>query len=311
MTSRRDFIKTLSAATVGVGLAGIPFELLAKKDIIKITVLHTNDVHSRIEPFPDNDPKFPGMGGVAQRAAIINDIRNKEKNILLLDAGDIFQGTPYFNLFKGEVEMKLMSQLKYDAGTIGNHDFDNGVNGLAEMMQYANFPLLNCNYDFTGTAMAGKTKPYKIFEMDGARIGVFGIGIELKGLVPDKMYGKTVYLDPMEKAAVTAHHLKHNEKCDVVICLSHLGYKYPDGKISDDVFAKKSLNIDLIIGGHTHTFIDTPFKYSNRDGKPVYIAQVGWAGIKLGRIDFFIEKKNRIVKAEGSSLKISNKTIAV
>lgn len=311
MTSRRDFIKTLSAATVGVGLAGIPFELLAKKDIIKITVLHTNDVHSRIEPFPDNDPKFPGMGGVAQRAAIINEIRNKEKNVLLLDAGDIFQGTPYFNLFKGEVEMKLMSQLKYDAGTIGNHDFDNGVNGLAEMLQYANFPLLNCNYDFTGTAMAGKTKPYKIFEMDGARIGVFGIGIELKGLVPDKLYGKTVYLDPMEKAAVTAHHLKHNEKCDVVICLSHLGYKYPDEKISDEVFAKKSLNIDLIIGGHTHTFIDNPFKYSNRDGKPVYIAQVGWAGIKLGRIDFFIEKKNRIVRADGSSLKISNKTIAV
>lgn len=311
MTSRRDFLRTLSAASLGVGLNGIPFELLAAKDIIKITVLHTNDVHSRIEPFPDNDPKYPGLGGVAQRSALINEIRNKEKNVLLLDAGDIFQGTPYFNLFKGEVEMKLMSQLKYDAGTIGNHDFDNGIDGLADMLQFAKFPLLNCNYDFTGTAMAGKTKPYKIFEMDGARIGVFGIGIELKGLVPEKLYGKTLYLDPMEKAAYTAHRLKVVEKCDVVICLSHLGYKYPDEKISDDVLAKKSLNIDLIIGGHTHTFIDTPFKYYNRDGKPVYIAQVGWAGIKLGRIDFFIEKKNRRVKAAGYSLKISKKTIAV
>ncbi|HNR20070.1 MAG TPA: metallophosphoesterase [Bacteroidia bacterium] len=311
MTSRRDFIRTLSAASVGVGVTGIPFELLAKKDIIKITVLHTNDVHSRIEAFPDNDPKYPGMGGVAQRAAIINEIRNKEKNVLLLDAGDIFQGTPYFNLFKGEVEMKLMSQLKYDAGTIGNHDFDNGVDGLADMLKYANFPLLNCNYDFRNTAMEDKTKPYKIFEMDSARIGVFGIGIELKGLVPDKLIGNTKYLDPMEKAAVAAHYLKHTEKCDIVICLSHLGYKYPDEKISDDVLAKKSLNIDLIIGGHTHTFIDTPYKYYNRDGKPVYIAQVGWAGIKLGRIDFFIEKKKRIVKGEGTSLKISKKTIAV
>ncbi len=311
MTSRRDFIRTLSAASVGVGLTGIPFELLAKKDILKITVLHTNDVHSRIEPFPDNDPKFPGMGGVAQRAAIINEIRNKEKNVLLLDAGDIFQGTPYFNMFKGEVEMKLMSQLKYDAGTIGNHDFDNGVDGLADMLQYANFPLLNCNYDFRNTAMEGKTKPYKIFEMDGALIGVFGIGIELKGLVPDKLYGNTKYLDPFENAAATSYRLKNIEKCDVIICLSHLGYKYPDGKMSDDMLAKQSLNIDLIIGGHTHTFIDTPFKYSNRDGKPVYVAQVGWAGIRLGRIDFFVEKKNRTVKADGTSLKISKKTIAV
>jgi 5'-nucleotidase len=311
MTNRREFIKTLSTASMGLGLTGIPFELLAKKDITKITILHTNDVHSHIEPFADNDPKFPGLGGVAQRSVVINEIRNKEKNVLLLDAGDIFQGTPYFNLFKGEVEMKLMSQLKYDAGTIGNHDFDNGIDGLANMMQYANFPLLNCNYDFSQTVMADKTLPYKIFERDDVRIGVFGIGIELKGLVPDKLYGKTIYLDPMEKAAITAHHLKLKEKCDLVICLSHLGYRYPDEKVSDDVLAKKSLNIDLIIGGHTHTFIDTPFKYFNRDKKPVYIAQVGWAGIKLGRIDFFVEKKSRNIKADAHTIKISNKTRAI
>ncbi len=306
MNSRRDFLKTLGASAMGLGLTGIPFDVLAKKQIVKITVLHTNDVHSRIEPFPANDAKYPGLGGVAQRSAIINEIRNQEKNVLLLDAGDMFQGTPYFNLYGGELEIKLMSKMGYDAGTIGNHDFDNGVDGLAKQLMHANFPLLNANYDFRETPMEGKTLPFKIFEKDGVRIGVFGIGIELAGLVDKKMYGKTKYFDPLENAAITAHKLKRIEKCDLVICLSHLGYKYPDDKVSDEVLAKRSLNIDLIIGGHTHTFINNPYKYKNRDGKDVLVAQVGWAGIKLGRIDFFVEKKFRNIKATASTIKIIN-----
>ncbi|MEO8149507.1 MAG: metallophosphatase [Bacteroidia bacterium] len=293
MSNRRNFLKQISAASVLAGLGTFPIDAFAKKNIVKITVLHTNDVHSHIDPFPDNDPKFAGMGGVPQRAAIINQIRNEERNVLLLDAGDIFQGTPYFNIYGGELEMKLMSQMGYDASTIGNHDFDNGMDGLLKQLPHANFPLINCNYDFSETVLNGKTIPYKVFDRDGIRIGVFGIGIELAGLVDSRLFGKTVYLDPMVKAAEYAHHLKHNEKCDLVICLSHLGYQYPDTKVSDVILAKKSANIDLIIGGHTHTFIDTPYSCFNREGKQVLVAQVGWAGIKLGRIDFYVEKTLR------------------
>lgn len=273
--------------------------------MVKIVILHTNDVHSHIEPFADNDPKYPGLGGVAQRAVIINQIRNEEKNVLLLDAGDIFQGTPYFNLYGGELEMKLMSQMGYDASAIGNHDFDNGVDGLSKQLVHAKFPLLCANYDFSKTSMSGKTQPYKIFEKDGIRIGVFGLGIELKGLVDSRNYKETVYLDPLPKAAEYSHLLKKEQKCDIVICLSHLGFKYPDAKISDEVLAKKSSNIDLIIGGHTHTFIEEPYRYYNRESKPVLVAQVGWAGIKLGRIDFYAEKKSRKIFADGRTVKVS------
>jgi 5'-nucleotidase len=308
MQSRREFISRAAAGTAFLSLCGIPFDAFSAKEMVKIVVLHTNDVHSHIEPFADNDPKYPGLGGVAQRAAIINRIRNEEKNVLLLDAGDIFQGTPYFNLYGGEVEMKLMSQMGYDASAIGNHDFDNGVDGLSSQVKNASFPLLCANYDFSKTSMNGKTQDYKIFEKENIRIGVFGLGIELKGLVDQRMYKETLYIDPLQKAAEISHLLKKEKKCDLVICLSHLGYKYPDDKVSDEVLAKKSMNIDLVIGGHTHTFIDSPYKYFNRENKPVMVAQVGWAGIKLGRIDFYIEKKSGKIFAEGNTVKVLTKS---
>ncbi|MFI5220655.1 MAG: bifunctional metallophosphatase/5'-nucleotidase [Bacteroidia bacterium] len=304
MNSRRQFIKNISAGAAVATLSGIPLDAFAKKEMVKLTILHTNDVHSRIEPFPDNDPKYPGMGGVAQRAALINKIRSEEKNVLLFDSGDIFQGTPYYNYYGGELELKLMSMMKYDASTVGNHDFDNGIEELAKQLKNASFPLLNCNYDFTETAMQNKTLPYKIFNKSGITVGVFGLGIELKGLVDGKLYGKTVYQDPLQKAAATAHTLKKEKKCDLVVCLSHLGFKYPDDKVSDVVLAKESLNIDLILGGHTHTFIDDPYKYYNRDGKEVLIAQVGWAGIKLGKIDYFFEMKTKKSIVEASTVKV-------
>ncbi|HKR03590.1 MAG TPA: metallophosphoesterase [Bacteroidia bacterium] len=303
--NRRDFLKKISAGAALATLGGIPLDAFAKKELVKITVLHTNDVHSHIEPFPDNDPKYAGMGGVAQRSAMINKIRSEEKNVLLFDSGDIFQGTPYFNLYGGELEMKLMSMMQYDASTIGNHDFDNGIEGLAKQLPNATFPLLNCNYDFSSTVLKDKTPPYKIFDRDGIKIGVFGLGIELKGLVDPKLYQKTIYLDPLQKAAETAHLLKKEKKCDLVICLSHLGFKYPDEKVSDIVLAKKSMNIDLILGGHTHTFIDDPYKYINREGKEVLIAQVGWAGIRLGRIDYYFETKTKKSTANATTLKVS------
>ncbi|MEO5571203.1 MAG: metallophosphatase [Bacteroidia bacterium] len=308
INNRRHFLKKISAGAALATLGGIPLNTFAKKDLVKITILHTNDVHSHIEPFPDNDPKFAGMGGVAQRAAIIKKIRSEEKNVLLLDVGDIFQGTPYFNLYGGELELKLMSMMKYDASTIGNHDFDNGIEGLAKQLPNATFPLLNCNYNFSSTILKDKIDPYKIFIKDGITIGIFGLGIELKGLVDPKLTGKTIYLNPLEKAAVTAHHLKKEKKCDLVICLSHLGFKYPDEKVSDIVLAKQSMNIDLILGGHTHTFIDDPYKYINRDGKEVLVAQVGWAGIKLGRIDYYFESKSKKSITTATTLKVSKKT---
>ena len=308
MSSRREFIRTTLLGTAGVAAWNfIPLEALAYKDVVKISILHTNDVHSRIDPFPLNDPKYPGMAGVARRAEIINQIRKEEENVLLFDAGDIFQGTPYFNFYKGELELKLMSQMQYDAATIGNHDFDNGIEGLHKQLPNAAFPFICSNYDFSDTVMKNKTITHKIFEKGGIKIGVFGLGVELYGLVPKQLYKNTIYLNPITKANEMSTLLKNELKCDVVICLSHLGYEYTIKKISDRILAESTENIDIIIGGHTHTFLEKPTVALNRKGKDVLINQVGWAGINLGKVDLFFEinTKNKSVK---SSLKnISHK----
>jgi 5'-nucleotidase len=310
MSNRRDFLKTVGSGLALAGLSWHPLDVLAKHDIEKITILHTNDVHSHIDPFPENDPKWAGLGGVARRSALIRKIRAEEKNVLLLDVGDVFQGTPYFNVYGGEIEFKMMSEMGYDASTIGNHDFDHGMEELVKQLPNASFPFICSNYDFSDTVMNQKTIPSKIFTKGGIKIGVFGLGIELRGLVDQKLYGNTRYLDPVEKAAYQSHYLKKEMKCDLVICLSHLGYKYKEEKISDEILAKQSLNIDLILGGHTHTFLDEPARYRNREGKEVLVAQVGWAGIKLGRIDFYVEKNSGRSESIGSTVKVSEKSIA-
>ncbi|HET6243952.1 MAG: metallophosphatase [Bacteroidetes bacterium] len=310
MSNRRNFLKQAIIGGTGfLGLNAIAFDAFAKKEIVKLTILHTNDVHSHIDPFPANDPKFGGLGGAARRAALVKKIRNEEENVLLLDAGDIFQGTPYFNLYGGELELKLMSQMGYDASTIGNHDFDNGLEGLEKMLPHANFPLICSNYDFSNTIMKDKTIPYKIFIKDGLKIGIFGLGIELAGLVDKKLYGDTVYMDPMQYAAKMSYMLKHELHCDLVICLSHLGFKYNSNKISDVILAKKSKNIDLIIGGHTHSFLEKPLIYNNSDNQEVVVSQVGWAGIRLGRIDFFFERRKSKKSFQGTSLIVSEKSL--
>lgn len=290
--NRRRFLQNLSALSFGAALGNIPLQALAEKlDIEKITILHTNDVHSRVEPFPLDGGKYQGLGGAARRATIIDTIRKEEKNILLLDAGDIFQGTPYFNAFHGEVEMKLMSAMGYDAATIGNHDFDDGIETLSKQLNNASFSMLNCNYNLQNTPLFNKVLPYKIFKKNGIKIGVFGIGIELQGLVPSKCYGDIQYQNPVEKANKYAAILKHDYNCNLVICLSHLGLKYESNeKISDIKLAQQSKNIDLIIGGHTHTLLPIPITIQNTDNKEVTINQVGWAGIALGRLDFYFEK---------------------
>lgn len=290
---RRKFIKSVAATSLITSLGGFPLSAFAKDDLIKLTILHTNDLHSRIEPFPMDGSRNEGLGGAARRATLIQKIRSEVEHSLLLDAGDIFQGTPYFNFFLGELEFKLMSAMKYDAATIGNHDFDAGVEGLAKQLPLANFPLLNANYDFSDTELNGKIKPYKVFQKGNLKIGVFGVGIKLEGLVAAEMYKNTKYLDPLKKANHYAKMLKEEEKCDLVICLSHLGYKYKGDKISDIVLAQQSKNIDVIIGGHTHTFMKSAETFINLDQKEVIVNQVGWAGMMLGRLDFYFERNRK------------------
>jgi 5'-nucleotidase len=295
--SRREFLR-LSALGAGVAaLAQLPFASYAGFDEeVRLTILHTNDWHSRLEPFPMDGSKFQGQGGAALRAKLIQQIRLEEKNVLLLDAGDIVQGTPYYNLFGGDPEIQLMNEMKYDACTIGNHDFDNGLDGLAGMVSKAQFPFLSANYNFTNTVLAGKILAYKVFVFDRVRIGVFGLGINPDELIGVRQFGDTKYEDAMEKARSTAALLKNQAHCDLVICLSHLGYKYNEKKYSDVHLAGESEDIDLIIGGHTHTFLDFPVSFSNKNDKLVTINQVGWAGLRLGRIDYhFFGRKNNIL----------------
>lgn len=286
---RKEFLKK-TIYLVGFGaLANSPVKLLAKAEPKTLIILHTNDWHSRIDPFPAIDKKWGGKGGAAARAKLISEIRAEQKEILLLDAGDIFQGTPYFNFFGGELEYKLMSEMGYDCVTLGNHDFDLGIDGIMKQLPHAKFDIVNANYDFSKTALHKIIKPYKIYKKKGLKIGVFGVGIELKGLVPDKLFGDIVYNDPISVANKMAEELKLKHKCDLVICLSHLGYKYSNNKVSDEILATKTAHIDLIIGGHTHTFLPEPVFYTNVINKKVCVNQAGWAGLQVGRLTYTFE----------------------
>ena len=288
---RRDFIQKTAASSALLGLGGLSLSSFTTSDIKHLTILHTNDVHSYIDPFPPNHPKNPNMGGVARRAALIESIRKENPNVLLLDAGDIFQGTPYFNYYGGELEFKLMSMMQYELATIGNHDFDNGIDGLYAQLPNASFEFVSANYDFRNTVMDGHVKPYKILNKGGIKVGVFGLGVGLEGLVDKKNYKETIYNDPLEISQDMTRILKHEHKCDLVICLSHIGYKYKDepNKICDTLLAAQTREIDLIIGGHTHTFLDKPTLLKNLDNKNVLVNQVGCYGINLGRIDFYFD----------------------
>ena len=297
---RRNFIKNSLYSSLILSGGPITFNSCIDSTEKKITILHTNDVHSHIEPFSSSHSKFPNKGGVARRSTIIESIRNQNPNTLLFDAGDIFQGTPYFNFYGGEVEFKLMSMLNYDAATIGNHDFDNGIDGLFAQLPNAKFSFISSNYDFKNTIMDTHAKKYKIFNKSDIKIGVFGLGIELEGLVTQKLFKETKYLDPIEISQEMTRILKEKEKCDLIICLSHLGHFYKDApsKICDVSLAKSTKDIDLIIGGHTHSFLEKPVIVDNIKGEKVIINQVGCWGLFLGQIDFYFDsKKNKTSNA--------------
>ena len=288
---RRYFLQKSIAAASIASISGLGLQSFTSTTKKHITILHTNDVHSHIDPFDATHSRNPNMGGVARRATLVEHIRKENPNTLLLDAGDIFQGTPYFNYYGGELEFKLMSMLKYDAATIGNHDFDNGIDGLYAQLPHAKFEFLSANYDFKNTILDTHVKPYDIFIKDGIKIGVFGLGIELKGLVGEKLYKETIYNNPIEIAQDMSRILKEENHCDLVVCLSHLGYNYRNNstKVSDMVLASKTKNIDLIIGGHTHTFLPKPTVTKNSIGENVLVNQVGCYGINVGRIDFYFD----------------------
>ncbi len=300
---RRDFIGQSLAAGAGLSMGLGTLASCSANEERKVTILHTNDVHSHIEAFEADHSRFPGMGGVARRASLIKKIRNENPNTLLFDAGDIFQGTPYFNYFGGELEFKMMSRLGYDAATIGNHDFDNGIDGLEKQLPNAKFDFVISNYDFSNTVMDGRTNRYRIFERAGIKIGVYGLGIKLKGLVDERLYKETKYLDPVEISQDMVQILKGENKCDLVIALSHLGYNYrsnPD-RISDLVLAKKTRDVDLIIGGHTHTFLDKPTVVRNASDQNMLVNQVGCWGVQVGRIDFEFNSKGEASR-KGTSI---------
>ncbi len=285
------------AGGTGIYLGSVPEGLFSREELITLTILHTNDLHYHIEPFSGSSDRFNGKGGMARISQYAKSCREKNPATLLFDAGDMFQGTPYFNFFKGDLILKLMTEAGYDAGTIGNHEFDNGLHGISDAIPPAGFPILNSNYDFSETILAGKLDRWKIFRQSGLKIGVYALGIELKGLVADKNYGNTRYLDPLKVASEMEVFLKEEKNCDLVVCLSHLGLRYRDEKISDMVLAEQTEFTDLFIGGHTHTFLENPVVTKNKSGKQVIVNQASWGGLVIGRIDFIFEHDRKRKKA--------------
>lgn len=288
--NRRRFLKTIGIAGAA-SLAGLPALALRDAGLSKVVIIHTNDLHSRLDPYPEDDAEYPGMAGFARIAALINQTRQENPHVLVLDAGDVFQGTPYFNLYGGKPELKLMSKMGYDAVAFGNHEFDNGKDGFLEVLPYADFPFLAANYDFSDTILAGKVKDYTIIHRGDLKIGVYGLGIELDGLVSRNLYGNTVYMDAIAVARDMEEKLHREYGCDLIICLSHLGYKYEDDKVSDTRVAEETRLTHLIIGGHTHTLLDPPAVVKNKSGKAVTIAQAGYGGTYAGRLQVYIDRQ--------------------
>ena len=297
MSNRRNFLKKSILGGGAVSLGLFPKELFASGEFVKLTVLHTNDMHYHLDPFPESNAEYPGQGGIVQVAALVNQERKENSNVILFDAGDMFQGTPYFNYFKGDLILKIMSKMGYNTGTIGNHEFDNGLGDIQSAFRFATFPIVSSNYDFSDTILAGQVKTHHIFEKDGIKIGVYGLGIELDGLVGKANYGNTRFYDPLSTAIKMEKFLKKEHSCDLVVCLSHLGYSYENNKICDTTLAPQTKYTDLIIGGHTHTFLNEPTILKNAKGKAVIVNQAGWAALALGKIEFVFDRSGKSKRA--------------
>jgi len=283
MPTRRVFLRNSGLLAGGLLLA--PDALFAKREVKKLMILHTNDFHSRLESFPDNHPKYPGQGGIARLKTLIEQQRSRGDYSLLLDCGDIFQGTPYFNRFGGVPEYKWMNMAGYEATTLGNHDFDMGMEHLSGLIQnHAQFAVVNCNYDVSKTPLQGLIKPHLVVKKGRLKIGITGVGVNPEGLIPAHLCENLGYNDPVSSVQEQAYYLQKKLGCDKVIVLSHLGFEYPGNQISDKKLAAETHGIDIILGGHTHTFLKAPEVIKNKKGKTVIVNQAGWAGLELGTI---------------------------
>jgi 5'-nucleotidase len=310
MITRRGFLKASIAGSVALTSPRSALQLLAPAlsapllaGETLITILHTNDTHSQIDPLPANDKQYPDKGGVARRATLVRRVRQENPNTLLLDAGDVFQGTPYFNFYKGEVEYKSMSLIGYDVGTLGNHDFDNGVEKLAAAMKFANFDFVSSNYDVRGTVLESRVKPYVVRTIAGVRVGLFGLGISPDNLITPGNFKGVKYNDPVKAAADVVATLRGRERCTVVLGMSHLGY-YPNaksGEVGDTQVASQVDGIDFIASGHTHTFMKQPVITKSPSGGSTMIFQVGRSGIYVGRVDLKL-RAGKVVASAGRLL---------
>lgn len=259
----------------------------------KIVILHTNDTHSHIEPLDSNDSSYPNRGGIARRQAYVESVRASEKNVLVLDAGDFSQGTIYYNFFKGQLDIECMNQIGYNATTLGNHEFDSGLKHLEGILRKAKFPAICTNYDASMTNLKNLIKPYHIIKINGVRIGIIGLGIRLEGIVQHKNYQGIRFIEPYKIAEETAQFLKGKKKCDLVVCLSHLGLNKESNSIYNDrELAAKTASIDIIISGHSHVFMKEAEFIENTLGHRVIVSQAGEKGIFIGRIDIILAPRH-------------------
>lgn len=324
MTNRRDFLKGSMLAGLFVASPRSTLDLLATSPWAApgapllnveagetlITILHTNDTHSQIDPLPANDKLYPDKGGVSRRATLVKRVRKENPNTLLIDAGDVFQGTPYFNFYKGEVEYKAMSLIGYDVVTLGNHDFDNGVNALAAAMKFATFDFVSANYDVRGTPLEKRVKPYVVRVIGGVRVGLFGMGVSPDNLITPENFKGVTYHDPVQAAREVVATLRGRERCTLVIGMSHLGY-YPndrDGGVGDTQVASQVDGIDFIASGHTHTFMKQPVLTKTPSGGNTIIFQVGRSGIYVGRVDLKM-KNGKVVAFAGRLLDLRDTSL--
>lgn len=302
MINRRKFLTT--SAAFGATLVCLPRNLAfsSNADEVVITILHTNDTHSQIDPLPAND-RNAGKGGVARRATLVKRVRKENPNTLLVDAGDVLQGTPYFNFYKGEVEYKAMSAIGYDAGTLGNHEFDNGVEALAAALKFANFDILSANYDVKGTALEGRVKRYVVKTLSGIRVGLFGMGISPVALITPENFKGITYIDPVIAARDVVKTLREKERCSLVVGMSHLGYSDNSSRnsITDAKVAAQVDGIDFIASGHNHLFMEQPAEQTQPCGAKTLIFQVGKSGIYVGRVDFTF-RSGKLAAASGRLL---------
>lgn len=265
---------------------------MAQENKRQLVILHTNDTHSTVMPLSENlnDTMKAGRGGFLRRIAMVKEERTKDPDLLLFDSGDFSQGSPYYTLYKGDVEVRLMNLMDYDAVTIGNHEFDFGLENMARIFRMAEFPIVCANYDFTGTPVEGTVRPYVVLERKGLRIGVFGLSPRLDGLVSKENYRGVTFIDPIEKAREVAGLLRNDERCDVVVCLSHLGWLQAKPEVDDSTLIAATRDIDIVLGGHSHTYLKELEWVNNADGTPVPVDQNGKHGIFVGRIVLNCEK---------------------